>query len=104
MMHFTLFDSGAQRHNITVAQHPSCRSIALMCLHKGIIGSHIFLPTLSIKVLEDRVDYVGDLPSKERRNGVAHLDILLGPVAEEGIVVWKGLQPGSLAHGQAAAL
>lgn len=45
-----------------------------------------------------------DLPSKKRRHRVSDLDILLGPVAQEQVVVGEGLQPGGLAHGQAAAL
>ena len=45
-----------------------------------------------------------DLPCKERRNCVSDLDILLGPIAEEQVVVGEGLQPSGLAHGQAPAL
>ena len=73
-------------------------------MHKGFCGAHSIFPTLSIKVVEDREDYVGDLPRKVRWNGIPDLDVLLGTVAEEGVVVWKGLQPSRFAHRQAAAL
>lgn len=45
-----------------------------------------------------------NLPCQKWWNRVPDLDILLGPVAEEQIVVGEGLQPGSLADGQAATL
>ena len=45
-----------------------------------------------------------NLPCQERWDGIPDLDILLGPVAEEQIVVGEGLQTGGLADCQAAAL
>lgn len=45
-----------------------------------------------------------NLSRQKRRYGIPNLDVLLGPVAQEQIVVWEGLQPRSLANCQAAAL
>ena len=42
-----------------------------------------------------------DLPARDR---IPDLDILLGSIAEEQIVVRKGLKPGGLAHRQASTL
>ena len=53
MMHFTLFDSGAQRHNYRWPHRPF-RRMALGCLYKGIASGHSIVPTLGIKVLKDR--------------------------------------------------
>ena len=36
------------------------------------------------------------MPSKKRRHRVSNLDILLGPVPKEQVVVGEGLQPGGL--------
>jgi hypothetical protein len=45
-----------------------------------------------------------NLPSKQRRDSIANLYILLGAIALEKVVVRESLQPGSLAHRQAPAL
>jgi hypothetical protein len=45
-----------------------------------------------------------NLSCQEWWDRISNLDILLCPVAEEEIIVWEGLQPGSFAHRQAAAL
>jgi hypothetical protein len=57
-----------------------------------------------LKVLQTSLQQVCDLPRKEWRHRVPHLDISLCPVAKEQIVIRKGLQPGCFANGQTAAL
>ena len=49
-------------------------------------------------------DKHGNLPRKKRRYSIANLDILLRAVAEEQVIVGKGLQTSSFANRKATAL
>src|SRR5690606_23067944 len=65
----------------------------------GIVGCLSILPSS-----QRTQDQPCNLAWPKRWHCVPYLDGLLGTVAHEQVVIGKGLQPGSLAHRQAAAL
>lgn len=54
--------------------------------------------------VEKLVDHLGDFSREHWRDRIAHLAVLLRPIAFKEIVVGEGLQPRRLSHGQATAL